>query len=329
MTRVYKDHLDNKTPLLNRFYLPSRGADPAFMVDSATPDPVTGMYGYETVASQLEVDGMINVNSVSVEAWKSWLRQGRNAKVPYLAKDGSTQLDEAASFAFPRTTIAGDKTAASGSNESNPLFPDAAEFTGYRTLTDEQIDALAEEIVSEIRKRGPFLSLSEFVNRRLTSDKPLAAAGTIQQALDTLAKSSDSSKNPFKKLQENAVEITATQPGPTDHKFPEAALGSSAFGVPGWIRQADILTRLAPMTSVRDDTFTIRAYGDARDKNDSSKILARAWCEIVVSRRADHLDSTDLPQVNPHSPSMKSGVNKRFGRRFEIVSFRWLNADEV
>lgn len=329
MAQVYRDHLASKTPLPNRFYLPSPGADPDFEVDSAEQDPDTGMYGYETIASQLEVEGMINVNSVSVDAWKSWLRQGRDAKVPYLTKDGATRLDAPDGFAFPRTTIAGEQAADSGSGESNPLFPDAAEFAGYRHLSDDQIDALAEEIVSEIRNRGPFLSLSEFVNRRLTTDKSLAAAGTIQQALDTLAKSSSPTRNPYRKLQENAMEITAPQPGSTDHKFPEAALGSSAFGVPGWIRQADILTRLAPMISVRDDTFTIRAYGDARGRNDPSKILARAWCEAVVHRVADYPDSMDPGQVHPHSPEMKSEANKRYGRRFELISFRWLHPDEI
>lgn len=329
MTQVYQDHLDSKTPLPNRFYHPAPGADPDFSVVSSTKDSVTQMFAYETIASQLEVAGMINVNSVSVDAWKSWLRQGRDAKTPYLTANGSTELDATRSFAFPRTSIAGDSSTDSGSNASNPLFPDAVEFSGYRALTDSQIDALAEEIVSEIRKRGPFLSLSEFVNRRLTTDKSLAAAGTIQQALDTLAKSSDSSKNPYTKIQNSAVEITTQQPGPTDYKFPEAALGSSAFGVPGWIRQADILTPLAPMISVRDDTFTIRAYGDARDKNDPSKIIAQAWCEVTVCRRPDYSDSTDPRQITPHSTSMNSEANKRYGRRFEIVSFRWLHSDEI
>ncbi len=328
ITKVYQDHFEARLPLPNRFYRAAPGADPSFEVDSSTPDPKTGMYAYETVASQLEVEGMINVNSVSVDAWKSWLRQGRDSKVPYLDAGGSTRLDGEISFPFPRTTVAGDKTAGSGSNESNPLFPDADEFAGYRTLDDEEIDALAEEIVNEIRARGPFLSLSEFVNRRLTTDKKLAAAGTIQQALDTLAKSSGS-RNPYRRLQANAVEVTAPQPGPTDHKFPEAALGSSAFGVPGWIRQADILTRLAPMISVRDDTFTIRAYGDARDRRNPSTVLARAWCEVVVCRGADYTDRTDPSAAAPHSAAMKSWVNQRFGRRFEIVSFRWLHADEV
>ena len=95
--------------------------------------------------------------------------------------------DNAASYSYPRTSIAGDRATDSGSGESNGTFPPAAEFAGHRVLTDAQIDALAGEIIREIQKRGPFLSLAEFVNRRLTTDKNLAIAGTIQKALDNLA----------------------------------------------------------------------------------------------------------------------------------------------
>ena len=59
--------------------------------------------------------------------------------------------------------------------------------------------------------------------------------------------------------------------------------------MPGWVRQADILKPLAPILSARDDTFTIRAYGDARDKS-NHKIPARAWCEVIVRRQADYVD---------------------------------------
>jgi hypothetical protein len=126
------------------------------------------------------------------------------------------------------------------------------------------------------------------------------------------------------------VRITALPPGTThDYKFPEAALGWSAFGVPGWIRQADILTPLAPILSARDDTFTIRAYGDARDRANPSKILASAWCEVVVTRQAAYVDPADPGEITPHSPAMKSAANKRHGRRYEIVSFRWLDDSEI
>jgi hypothetical protein len=326
---VYGDHLSLYEPLPNRFYLPARGADPDFEVSSGGKSVETGKYNYETIASELEVSGMINVNSVSLEAWKSWLRHGRETKVPFLSANGATVLDQATSYAFPRTSISGDEAADSGSGSSNPLFPEASEFSGYRTLSEEQIDALAQEIVKEIRKRGPFLSLSEFVNRRLTTDKGLAKAGAIQQALDTLSESGSASVNPFKVLQDHSVEIAGPAPGDTAHKFLEAAYGSSAFGLPGWIRQADILRPLAPLISVRDDTFVIRGYGDSRDKNDNSKVLARAWCEVVVCRSAGYVDPADPPYVDPFSPQMVSEQNRRFGRRFEIVSFRWLSQNEV
>lgn len=315
--QVYEEHLSSDARLPNRFYLPAAGADPNFPVASGVQDPDTGMYPYETVASQLEVEGMINVNSTSVEAWTAWLSQGRNARVPYLDDSGATELDDEQSFAFPRTSIAGDRVADSGLDE----------FSGYRALTDSQVEALAEEIVEEIKIRGPMLSLAEFVNRRLTSDKALAAAGVIQQALDTLAEDSSAARNPFKAMQDNSFEITNLPPGPTDYKFPEAAQGSTAFGLPGWVRQADILTRLAPMMSVRDDTFTIRAYGDARGRDGS--IVARAWCEATVVRRADFVDTQDPSQLSPHSSEIESDLNRRFGRGFELVSFRWLDPEEI
>ncbi|MEO5912771.1 MAG: hypothetical protein ABIS50_00950 [Luteolibacter sp.] len=332
---VYSEHLKLDKPLPNRFYLPAPGAEApdvntaASKAMSNTKDSVTGKYSFETVASKLEVEGMFNINSTSLEAWKALLRQGRAAQVPYLDAAGATKLGSASSYAFPRTTIAGDQGTDSNSKDSNSLFRAAAEFAGNRVLTDAQIDALAGEIVSEIRKRGPFLSLSEFVNRQLTNNKDLAAAGTIQKSLDNLANMGNSPKNPFSVLQQNSVHITSIPAGNTDYKFPEAALGWSAFGVPGWVRQADILKPLAPLLSARDDTFTIRAYGDARDPANSSRILARAWCEVVVQRRANFVDPSDDAAITPFSPQMKSQANKRFGRRYEVISFRWLNESEV
>jgi len=108
------------------------------------------------------------------------------------------------------------------------------------------------------------------------------------------------------------------------YQFPNAAVGSSAYGMPGWARQADILRPLAPILSVRDDTFLVRAYGDARDAG--GKITARATCEAVVRRTRDYVDPGDLADL---ADPPKSNANKTFGRRFVIVSFRWLNPDEI
>jgi hypothetical protein len=338
--QVYESHLNQTVPLPNRRYLPHADAmvvdgkvdlsKAVSGVDSRNKDSKTGLYGFETIASKLEVEGMFNVNSASLDAWKALLRQSRNAQVPYLASNGSTTTAPASSYPYPRTSISGDRATNSGSGDSNGSFPHAAEFAGHRVLTDEQIDALAEEIVKQVRIRGPFLSLSEFVNRQLTTNKDLAIASTIQKALDNLADLRNSPKNPFRVLQENSVEITNLPLGTThDYKFPEAALGWSAFGVPGWIRQADILRPIAPILSARDDTFTIRAYGDSRDRTNQNKIVAKAWCEVVVQRNIHYVDLADPATVTPHSARMTSAANKRFGRRYEIVSFRWLDEKEV
>ncbi len=332
---VYQKHLTLATPLPNRFYLPAPRADSPKLSDAVTAAMATGKdtktdkYQFETIASKLVVDGMFNINSVSVEAWKAILRQSRDMQVPYLAADGSTKVGNSNSFSYPRTSIAGDQGSDSGSKASGSLFPAAAEFAGHRVLTDEQTDELATQIVIEIKKRGPFLSLSEFVNRQLTTNKDLAIASTIQKALDNLANLGSSPKNPFAAIQAVAANITSQPPGTTDYKFPEAAYGSSAFGVPGWVRQADILKPLAPILSARDDTFTIRGYGDSREKGNSNKVVARAWCEVVVQRQADYVDPSDPAGVAPFSALMKSQTNKRFGRRYEIVSFRWLNEKEI
>ena len=109
-----------------------------------------------------------------------------------------------------------------------------------------------------------------------------------------------------------------------DYQFDKAAEGSSAYGAPGWIRQADVLRPIAPILTVRDDTFTIRAYGDALDKN--GKIIAQAWCEATVKRTRNFSNESDAADsIEPPVDSM----NAVFGRYYEIISFRWLNSDEV
>lgn len=336
---VYEQHLDRTEPLPNRFYLPAEGADlpsassAATQIMSGGKDTVTDKYAYETVASDLQVAGMFNVNSTSLDAWRALLRQSRDSEVPYLDENGQIELDVPSSYSYPRTSIASDRGTDSGSTESGTAIQ-AAEFAGHRVLTEKQIDRLAEYIVAAIRERGPFLSLSEFVNRQLIpsasgSDADLALAGTIQSALDRLADLGAVDENPYRELQANSVNITSLPSGNHEYQFEEAAYGYSAFGMPGWVRQADILRPLAPIISARDDTFTIRSYGDVRDPTDPDKVIARIWCEAVVVRTADFVDPVDDATVLPHSSEMTSVSNQRFGRKYKIASFRWLNEDEI
>ena len=84
-----------------------------------------------------------------------------------------------------------------------------------------------------------------------------------------------------------------------------------------------MLTTLGPAISPRSDTFTLRALGESRDAKGT--VLARAWCEAVVQRTASYLDSAEPAITAPP----KRPVNVLFGRRFEIVAFRWLQPQDV
>jgi hypothetical protein len=55
-------------------------------------------------------------------------------------------------------------------------------------------------------------------------------------------------------------------------------------------------------------------------------VLARAWCEAVVQRLPQFVDATQQPGT---VPADLNPANTRFGRRYEIVTFRWLAPDEV
>jgi len=54
-------------------------------------------------------------------------------------------------------------------------------WTGFRNIKPEEVRELAEKIVEKIKKRGPFLSMGEFVNRKLDCDNDL---GGVTVSLD-------------------------------------------------------------------------------------------------------------------------------------------------
>ncbi|MGE9267050.1 MAG: hypothetical protein ACQKBY_03045 [Verrucomicrobiales bacterium] len=281
---------------------------------------------WRSLAAAIEVRGMFNVNSTSVAAWRALLGHARNQKIPYHGDGGGVELSDEQDHALNRLSIAGDVEAGEFGFSGGP---DASQFTGYRILDDSLIDDLAEKIVAQVRQRGPFLSLSEFVNRQLVGDAgddSLAMAGAIQAALNELEDEGKIYDELKAAISSTNATAGATPPGGGDaeYAYPRAAVGSSVYGITGWPRQADLLRPLAPVLSARDDTFTIRAYGDARDSADN--ILATAVCEAVVSRSHHYLDASDSStQADPPARA----INQTMGRRFKLVSLRWLSADEL
>lgn len=261
--------------------------------------------GCVQIAAHLMLDGAFNVNSTSEEAWIALLSGLRGTD--FSVTNGSPP--SGSTTAFPRFR--------------NPIGTENDHWHGFRTLSDDQIKELAEKIVTEVQVRGPFLSLAEFVNRQLGSGSA-AMKGTIQSAIDATS-FNDQAK--YDRLQRSSFP-TASARNLTD--------ASTGIGIPGYLTQADVLQSLAPVITVRADTFTIRGYGEARDSND--KVIAKAWCEAIVQRNADFVDSTDdaYSAVSDPSRSGDAGyvsrgtlVNQAFGRRYSIVLFRYLAPSEV
>jgi hypothetical protein len=190
----------------------------------------------------------------------------------------------------------------------------------WREQEDGEIDELAAAMFRQVRKRGPFLSLSEFVNRRLDgSSRELALKGALQAALDDPEVSINSGFRSATRV------FGASETQNLNPAFPEALEGPVAYGSSAYVDQADVLRGLAAQLTPRGDTFVVRTYGDVIDT--TGQIQARAWCEAVVQRVPDYLNSSDEPHIK--QAELESDVNRRFGRRLRITSFRFLNSEEV
>jgi hypothetical protein len=327
---VYTEFLKGERELTNRSYRPistdSKVTDA--VATKRVGEVITSNDGWLKVASRFEVEGMFNVNSTSVEAWTALLGHARSlGKIAMHGSDDLVEADTSGKHPVTRGAVATDIEAGTGKGFGGQ-FELASEYTGFRTLSDDQIKNLAEKVVEQVRDRGPFLSLSEFVNRELSSNKDRALSGALQSALDKLDEDPmEELRNPKNSLSDDTMTTNPKYNGilsGVGYEFKEAAEGGSAYGAPGWIRQADILRPIAPIISVRDDTFTIRAYGDSLDQD--GNVIAKAWCEAVVKRTREFSDKSDAADsVNPPV----NGMNETYGRRYEVISFRWLSADEV
>lgn len=329
---VYRDFISAAESLPNGAYLPADILDVS-AASAAANSLIADNAAWYDVASKIEVQGMFNVNSTSVEAWTAQLKHLKDGGAPYVSNDPnstewSLQLSPDTGHPVSRTTVSGDPAAGPADYSSA--------IGEHARLTDSQIEALAVEIVNQVKARGPFLSLSEFMNRMLTassSKEDRALAGAVEAALIELS-TRGASDNPFSDLQatfrnDDGAPGLVSIPSGVSNVFPAAAEGHRAYGFPGWVRQADILRPLAPVLSARDDTFLIRAYGGSKDPV-TGENRSEAWCEAVVQRRADYVDSAaDTPGILPSDSTLSSEINKRFGRRYTIVSFRWLSPDEV
>ena len=323
---------NGKTPALN-----SR------LIAISTPEgPEAHAKFIDTIGDNLErsrqitrsvgVSGPFNMNSTSVDAWRAVLSSlrgravnGLNGASAVRSKYSPTTPATIASQIFnnPNTTpfIRVGKPIA-GDNAANDI-----RWSGFRALTDSQIMNLADNIVLEIKKRGvadsaPSFSVAEFVNRRPGRVSDLhCLEGLLQAAIDNSAINADAHSNDSKKLSFALVNSSRK----TGILTPEVLDDNSAEGAPTVLTQGDLMMALAPVATVRGDTFKIRAYGEATSA-DGNTVTASAWCEVVVQRLPEFVDPTNPPET---AIASASNINQIFGRRFNIVSFRWLSREEI
>ena len=362
---VIDDFVNKGTPLDNpRFSIERSG-----LVASET---AKALADYRRSASVLINKGAFNVNSTSPTAWQIFLGSAKKLAV---ADKGPSVPDDATNARFPRVLTKGTASVASNN------FQDTSNWTGFANLTDAQIASLANAIVAENKARfaiqnrserdittppgarlfaglakpaTPYLGLSEFINRFLTSETWASRCGALQAAI--LRADQTYNTGLSDRLFANATDRKMTQASlqsATAGFFPNpenieviAQNGTSrthtAMGAPGNLLQSDLLQSLGSALASRSDTFTLRCFGEASQRSGET---GSAWLEAVVQRVPEFVDPTNAPETGNSAPrplmiapsaatdatvsTALTPVNNALGRRFKIISLRWLKADEL
>lgn len=278
---------------------------------------------FRRVAASLLIEGGFNVNSTSIEAWKAVLGSLHRAKVPTF--DSGVSMEASFGSPLPRLTLV--------NGPSNT----PQDWRGYRSLTSAEIETLATEIVREVKTRGPFVNLGDFINRRLTDDET-GKKGALQAAIDRSGINRAFENPQITRQQLDDAAALGTAAG-MDWSFPhpDHLAGPVAAAAPGFLTQADILQALAPHLVTRSDTYKIRAYGDVVHPL-SGRLEARAWVEVIVQRMPDYVNypnKDEPPEERRADPAwqqthaLHNVSNRVYGRRWRVVRVRWLSAEEV
>ncbi len=291
---------------------------------------VVSPVAHRTAAASVLTAGSFNINSRSVDAWTAVLAGARKAGM--VTTDAGTVQDLGNDVAVPRFTPNAVE------RDTDPLSVNS--WTGFARLTPANIRALAERLVAEITTRQslnggrPFLSLAEFINRALRDDAATRTgySGALQSALDATVNSTFDAGNATQQM------TTAQSDARWPFRAPRNGTGPAASTALGFLLQADVLQQIGPQLAARSDTFTIRTYGEVLDPINSTPaspvIQGRAWCEAVVQRLPDFIDQADPALTTSNLGSATplasvNAVNAAFGRRFKVVSFRWLSAGDI
>lgn len=328
---VFADFMAGRKPLSCQAFAPyvPPGSDPSKIQSELFSGNQPNDKAFQRMAGYQWVRTPFNVNSTDVKAWRAVLSSMRGSMVQLLWAANATRADKEAKMipflpmSLVNAGMVGGYNAATDFASIDSSL--ANDWNGFRHLSASEIETLATRIVEQVRLRGPFLSLSEFVNRQIGSDPKLSISGAIQAAIDDSGINASFLNGSVTPVRDQDV-ADANVYG---YNNPRAAVGNPAAGAPGWLSQGDIMRILEPGATVRGDTFVIRSYGESVDA--SGKINARAYAEAVVQRLPEYLNPLDQPYVNVWDPAVTPAGpdNRKFGRRIAIVGFRWLAENEI
>lgn len=277
------------TPLQNTqlVYTPQAGSSPNN----------TDLRDYDA-AQHFMIRDPLNVNSLSVDAWRALLSQETTGWF-YLDTNGNPQMNNTLANAFFRFPFAAfyktpfhldDEIAGMNLSQKRNLWKQ--NFRSMNTPdANDQIGQLASRLVDYIRENGPFHSISEFLNTRI----PATGEPILQQAIDDVGP---------------AYKDFATTTPINDGIIPYA---------PTFISDGEVFARISPYLTAHADTFTIRSYGDISHPL-TGETQSRAYLEARIQRLTEKSDGSNA--IDPSDSVLNA-------RRLQIVSIKWLNTGDI
>jgi len=271
---------------------------PIFQANGKFPE-IAEMTKLNSAAYSL-LDGGFNIFSSSADAWTAFLdnKFRNNSTLAITNGNGNSNVTGEVFSRLPYGSPKIQNQLADSGMDSNDDRNKVLYRQGVRAIdnggtdADSEIHTLAQSIVSGIRTTVSGSAPDHFPIRSI---RDLINLGVIDTAIQ------------------------------------DPSVGSGGLGInsqldpinPGYLRQSDVFALLGPQMTVRSDTFVIRCYGEATHPR-SQKTLARAYGEAVVQRYPDYMVDSDRPELDPTEM-----INITLGRRYRIVSFRWLQPFEI
>jgi hypothetical protein len=262
-------------------------------------------------AKHLLQGGAFNLNSTDPDAWAAVLRSVRfpdGRAFTYLNADPASG------------TNADTATAALTAEAAFPRFAQSAQET-YKTTSDY---AQSEPFPSST----PTVLPTELYRQGFRTLDATSVTGVtaLAQTISAAVKARLAASGPFLSIEE----FLNPSAGPGTSSLLETVistlkLNTSADFNSSTLTQSDVLTALAPVLFVRSDTFTVRTYGEAVNPA-TGTTEGRAWCEAVVQRFPEPFDPAVARQPTDGEYRNPPGA---YGRRFKIVSFRWLTRSDI